>query len=382
MTIDNQKQFTRGFLPDQDPLIHLPAPCAEWEAFGADLRKLVLTRHLRKQVLDLPDFPLDALQTEAEQWRAANLFAYLTSLYVLGSHNEHVQTVPAKLSVPFHTIASKLGIPPILSYALQGLVNWRKIDPNGPIAAENLTLLQNFLGGMDEEWFVTLHTEIEANAAPAVLCLKPLQSAMQDGDYAAAETHLTTIGDTLQVMYDILGKMQERCDPYIYFNRVRPFMFGWKDNEMFPDGVLYEGVEAYQNRPVQLRGETGAQSSIVPAIDAALGIQHERDEMRVYLIEMFDYMPPSDRNLIYELQQGFNVREAIVGLGSAGANLRSAYNHAVEKLGQFRIRHIEYAALYILKPANTKEGVGTGGTPFTFYLKKHIEETKRHILKA
>ncbi|MFT7587406.1 MAG: indoleamine 2,3-dioxygenase [Cellvibrionaceae bacterium] len=374
------KQFIRGFLPDQDPLIHLPEACAEWEAFSADLRKLVLTRHLRNQVHDLPDFPLEALTTEPELWRAANLFAYLTSLYVLGSHNEHVQTVPAKLAVPFHAIATQLGVPPILSYALQGLVNWRRIDLNGPIVAENLTLLQNFMGGMDEEWFVTLHTQIEASAAPAVLCLKSLQLAMKSEDYETAETHLTTIGDTLQTMYDILGRMQERCDPYIYFNRVRPFMFGWKDNEMFPEGVLYEGVAAYENRPVRLRGETGAQSSIVPAIDAALGIQHQRDEMRVYLIEMFDYMPPSDRNLIYELQQGLNVREAIIGLGAAGANLREAYNYAVEKLGQFRIRHIEYAALYILKPAKTTEGVGTGGTPFTFYLKKHIEETKRHRL--
>ena len=138
-----QKQFTRGFLPDEDPLTHLPAACAEWEAFGADLRKLVLTRHLRNQVHDLPDFPLDALSTDAEYWRAANLFAYLTSLYVLGSHGEPVDTIPAKLAVPFHAIASKLDIPPILSYALQGLVNWRRIDPAGPIAAENLTLLQN-----------------------------------------------------------------------------------------------------------------------------------------------------------------------------------------------------------------------------------------------
>ena len=90
-----KKQFTRGFLPDEDPLIHLPSDFAEWEAFGADLRKLVLTRHLRNQVHDLPDFPLDSLSTEAEYWRAANLFAYLTSLYVLGSHDEPVDRVPA-----------------------------------------------------------------------------------------------------------------------------------------------------------------------------------------------------------------------------------------------------------------------------------------------
>jgi indoleamine 2,3-dioxygenase len=60
--------------------------------------------------------------------------------------------------------------------------------------------------------------------------------------------------------------------------------------------------------------------------------------------------------------------------------LREAYNLALEKLTQFRTRHIEFATLYILKPAQTTQAVGTGGTPFTFYLKKHIKETKAHLL--
>jgi hypothetical protein len=38
------------------------------------------------------------------------------------------------------------------------------------------------------------------------------------------------------------------------------------------------------------------------------------------------------------------------------------------------------AALYILKPAQEQKAgeVGTGGTPFTVYLKKHIRETWEH----
>jgi indoleamine 2,3-dioxygenase len=60
--------------------------------------------------------------------------------------------------------------------------------------------------------------------------------------------------------------------------------------------------------------------------------------------------------------------------------LRAAYNYAVEKLTEFRTRHIEFAALYILKPAQTTDAVGTGGTPFTYYLKKHKTETAAHLL--
>ncbi len=376
----NEKQFLRGFLPDDDPLQNLPTACQDWEQLGADLRKLVLTRHLRPMVRDLPPFPHTSLITGREKWRAINLMGYITSLYVLGTHGEPISTIPANLAVPFHAVAAEMGVPPILSYAIQALHNWRRIDPAGPIAAENLTLLQNFAGGMDEEWFVTLHIEIEAAAAPAILSLRQLKAAAEQQDFGAMERHLETIGATLETMTTILKKMPERCDPYIYYNRVRPFMFGWKDNEMFPEGVLYEGVEAYGGQTVQLRGETGAQSSVVPAIDAALGIGHERDEMRIYLIEMFDYMPDTDRNLIYELQKGANVRETVQGSGSP--SLRDSYNFAIEKLSDFRIKHIEYAAMYILKPAKSTEGVGTGGTPFTFYLKKHIAETKTHLITA
>lgn len=38
--------------------------------------------------------------------------------------------------------------------------------------------------------------------------------------------------------------------------------------------------------------------------------------------------------------------------------------------------------IYIIKPAQgAKQGeVGTSGTPVTVYLKKHIQETKNHLL--
>lgn len=66
--------------------------------------------------------------------------------------------------------------------------------------------------------------------------------------------------------------MGEKCDPYVYYHRVRAPMAGWRNNPALPNGLLYEGVSEV---PLQLYGETGAQSSVVPALDAALGIQHE-----------------------------------------------------------------------------------------------------------
>ena len=387
MTLPSELEFvpTRGFLPAEDPMSELPEGAdpalAAWNDLGRNLSKWLLTPHLRTAIHDLPPFPSHKLASDAERWRAASLLAYATSLYLIGPPigNRPLRQIPAVLAVPLVELTTQLGVPPILSYGLQSIYNWRRLDRAGPLEAHNLTLLQNFLGGMDEEWFVTLHIEIEAAAAPALQALVLAQDAVTQHDDAALVIHLETISRTLDKMHAILGRMQERCDPYIYYHRVRPFMFGWKDNPDLPGGVLYEGVERFGGKPVEFRGETGAQSSIVPAIDATLGIEHERDEMRVYLIEMFDYMPPAHRHFIAQRAAGPSLRSYVQTEMGAKPALREAYNGAVESLTRFRTRHIEYAALYILKPAKTEEAVGTGGTPFTFYLKKHIAETKRHF---
>lgn len=48
---------------------------------------------------------------------------------------------------------------------------------------------------------------------------------------------------------------------------------GWRNNPALPTGLVYEGL--WGNEPQALYGETGAQSAIVPAFDAVLGIKHQ-----------------------------------------------------------------------------------------------------------
>lgn len=374
------RDLHRGFLPPQDPLPQLPAPFKEWEEVAQNLSKLLLSDYIRPTIERLPPFPTHLLQTERELWRAMTMLCYMGSLYALAPKQPVATRLPKSLAVGWHGIATRLGMYPMLTYASQAMYNWRRIDSDGPIAVGNLTLNQNFLGGQDEEWFVTLHVQIEAEAAPALQALQPMQTAVSHHDTTAIETSLTTIASTLETMTATLRRMPERCDPYIYYHRVRPYMFGWKDNADMPNGMLYEGVAAYKGQPQQFRGETGAQSSIIPAFDAALGIVHEFDSMRAYLMEMRDYMPPPDRQFIEQLENGRSVRQFVQE--QAKPSLRAAYNEAIHQLHQFRQLHVEYAALYIIKPAQgAKQGdVGTGGTPFTVYLKKHMRETAAHRL--
>ena len=145
-------------------------------------------------------------------------------------------------------------------------------------------------------------------------------------------------------------------------------------------GLLYEGVAAFEGEPQRFRGETGAQSSIVPTLDALLGVGHGPDPLRVYLDEMRTHMPPGHRAFVEAVESGPSLRAFVQA--SETPELSEAYDACIHWLGTFRTIHLEYAGRYIHTQATTgaanPTGVGTGGTPFMEYLAKHRDETTRH----
>lgn len=342
----------------------------------------MVSDRLRRAIEQMPPFRVDEIRTDEERERAMVLLSYLGHAYVWGGR-EPASTVPARLAVPWHAIAQSLGRPPVLSYASYALHNFARFDVMREIECGNLGLIQNFLGGIDEEWFILIHVEIERKAAPALAVLHSCLDAAEAGDAERLEQLLATVADAVESIYATLQRMPEWCDPYIYYHRVRPYIHGWKDHPDLPHGVVYEGVEDYAGEPQQFRGETGAQSAIVPSLDAALGIRHKNDMLRTYLMEMRDYMPPAHRAFIESLEARDPVRPFVRGCGRA--RLTDVYNACVDGLERFRSLHLAYAAAYIFRQAQTDDknphAVGTGGTPFMQYLKKHRDETAEHRLE-
>jgi indoleamine 2,3-dioxygenase len=366
----------RGFLPSVDPLTCLPAEFGVWDELGYDLPKLLASGRARSVMDRLPVLDAGALPDEALA-RAMLVLSFSGHAYVYETwRSAVVDVLPEAIARPWFAVASRLQRPPILSYASYALDNWRRLDPGGPIALGNIALLQNFLGGLDEEWFVTVHVQIEAQAAPALTALLRAQQAVTDADAAALRNALESVAAALELMNQTLLRMPENCDPYIYYQRVRPFIHGW---QLHP--VVYSGVPEYAGVPQTFHGETGAQSTIIPSLDAALGIQHRSDQLRVYLAAMRQYMPRGHARFLKELESGPSVRSFV--LSSADATLRDAYNTCVEGVEQFRSTHLEYAARYIQNQAQVgtnSTAYGTGGTPFMRYLKKHRDETRTHRL--
>src|SRR5919106_1239009 len=367
---DYEVDGDRGFLPAPDPLDRLPSDFSPWDEIGRALPKLLMTGKVRCFIQDMLLLDVTRLRDDRERRRAMAILSFLGHAYVWGE-KETVSSIPACLALPWHQLASRLGRPPVLSYASYALDNWRRLDPNQPIELGNIALLQNFLGGQDEEWFVVILAAIVA-----------AQRAVIDDQPEVVESQLATIARTLEAIHEILLRMPERCDPYVYFRRVRPYIHGWANHPSLPAGMIYESVEYYGGIAQKLLGEEGARRSGFPALDAALGIAHAEDMLHSYLKEMRNYMPPKHRTFIPTVEAAPSLRDYVLRHRDLRPCLRDAYNAAVDGLELFRSTHLEYARDYIVKQSQggkrNPTDVGTGGTPFVPYLKKHRTETRAH----
>ena len=380
----------QGFLPP-DPLEQLPdSPMLNH--LGQELPKLLSARRVR-QFIDgqrqlLPSIP--ATWRDRDYRAAMRIFSFAGHAYVWEAPEQPAAALPAQLAQPWHDIAVKLGRPPVLSYASYALDNWRRLDPARPIQLDNIVLLQNFLGGLDEEWFVVIHVQIERQAGPGLAGLIQAINGAASNKPDDVLDGLQRLAAAQTEMRNTLLRMKERCDPYMYYNRVRPYIHAWKNSPTLPQGLVYEGVTAYAGRPQQFRGETGAQSSIVPCLDAGLGVSHAPDPLTVYLQEMREYMPPQHRTFLSAIEQSTDEKNRpllsayIRDRRSDNPNLWRSYCTCVDLLAQFREIHVGYADSYIHRQhqihASNPSAVGTGGTPFMAYLQKHLDETRRALV--
>jgi len=308
-------------------------------------------------------------------------YSFLVQAYVWGAEPP-ASSLPPSLAIPMVALADRLGQQPLLQYSGYVLDNWGMLDPAKGVSLDNIYMLQKFASGTDEAWFVLVHVAIEARAGAALALYGPLIEAAANGDADQAQALLGRIVAIWAEINALFDRMPEQCDPYIYFRRVRPYIHGWKDNPALGAGVVYRGVERFGEAPQAFRGQTGSQSSIVPSMDALLGVGHASDPLRTFLDELHIYRPPGHRRFIDDVRAASGVRGFVSGAGHRG--LTQAYNAAVQAVADFRSRHLEYAASYInmqgRKSAGNDTEIGTGGTPFMKYLKKHRDETKANLL--
>ena len=380
----------KGFLPEQQPSKKYSINNNSLNLLtdlASDLPKLLLTGQLQNKINRLKDNELEISELlinkkPSDINLAMRHLSFIAHGYIWGDEEPH-EVLPKVISKPWVQIANELGRPPVLSYASYCLDNWYKIDADEEISLENVALINNFLGGVDEDWFVTVHVAIENQASGAIEACMEMMEFNSETPESDIKKQLKNILQSMTGVNNIFSRMPEKCDPYVYYHRVRPFIFGSKDNPDLKSGLKYEGE--FQGKPQFFRGETGAQSSIIPSLDAALGVKHSNDSLRHYLNEMRDYMPPKHNQFIKNLESKSTTRDLI----KDSSKLQKTYDDCLEEVRKFRSMHLEYAGTYIHQQSQLKNPfgrggstiTGTGGTPFMKYLKKHRDESQKTKFK-
>ncbi|MXP09460.1 PrnB family protein [Pseudoblastomonas halimionae] len=376
----------RGYLSQYEiDEISLPDRFAPILEAANNLSALLTTGRVRHFLDALPDPEIgNWVQSASEEdVRTAMVhYSFLVQAYVWGEDDPPAH-LPAKLSRPICALADRLGQAPLLPYSGYVLDNWYRLDKSGPISLDNIAVHQNFLGGADENWFVLIHVAIEAEAGVLLDNAARLVTIAKDGDAPRATRLLREMDEAWERIYSHFARMPERCDPYMYFHRVRPYIHGWANNPALDGGgLVYEGMDRFEGKPQAYRGQTGSQSSIVPAMDALFQVGHSDDPLRQFLDELHQYRPVEHRRFIEDLASQSTLRDFVSN--QADQALKDAFNACLEQSARFRTRHLEYAASYINKQAGSIAGndpdVGTGGTPFMKYLKKHRDENRDQVV--
>ncbi|HVX62519.1 MAG TPA: hypothetical protein VHC19_18015 [Pirellulales bacterium] len=360
----------RGFLPADDPLCTFPAgsPWTELDELGRDLPSMLLDARFRDfaRSLKIPAWQAPEGETgplSPESLASLRLYyvrlGFLASGYVNQVGQQPANLLPSNIAVPLVDACRRLQRPPILSYDGYALYNWKRFDPAGPIALGNLDTLQNFVHLYDEHWFILVHVEREALAADILAAIDDARAAFESKDESGVNHSLAKMAHSVWRQVEVLRRIPERMDPALYFKTFRPYI-------RFFEHVVYEGVDV---APLDYRGETGAQSSIVPSLVSFLKIPHRPSALIDHLADMRNFMPADHRRLLEEILAMPDVRPLAE---------KAAYNDLLEAIATFREVHLGWAHEYIQK--RVEDPRGTGGTPYVQWLKQLIDETRAHKL--
>lgn len=354
---------TCGFLPQRDPAQRFSRPeLSVLDTLGHDLPSLLEDPGFRKyaRALKIPAWtPPERTDDALAELRLYYVrLGFLASAYInhVGQPAEHL--LPSNIAVPLVEAARRLERPPILSYDGYALYNWKRFDPAGPIALGNIDTLQNFVHLYDEHWFILIHVEIETIAAEVLAGIDDAHQATVHGNADALNSALRKIGDALWRQVAVLKRIPEKMDPALYYKTFRPYI-------RFFEHVVYEGVDS---SPLDFRGETGAQSSIMPALVAFMKIPHQPSLLTNHLADMQNFMPADHRTLLDDIRRLPDLRPLAD---------REPYNNILDAMATFREVHYGWANEYIHKRVTDPRG--TGGTPFMQWLQQLIDETRRHM---
>lgn len=398
--------YKRGFLPIVDPVCDLGEAYAAVEGLMKDMPALLRAAEFRGSVRERLPQLFDQVKAETDPVLVAQLYrdyCFMSSCYVLENTDYTFQeakrngdtaeygmaeaVLPANLAVPLCHVAGVLGVQPWLDYAYSyALWNWRQRDPAHGFDPANIDLLRSPTGPCeDERGFTAVHVAMESHTGTMVRLVDTMLKAVDEDDRSLFNKSLESLAATVAAINADRERMWQQSKPEAYLD-FRTWIMGIKGNTegddsrgIFPrEGLLFEGVDPV---PRQYRGETGAQSTIVPLLDVLLGIDamYPDNDLTSYLYDLRAYRP---RNHVLYLDM---IKEKV-----GHANMIN-YMHqdddtmflllqVLTEVQDFRSGHWQFARRYIMDHHSYPRA--TGGTPMATWLPNQLSATVKRMIQV
>jgi len=382
--------LSNGFLPGTRPVTKLPDNSEYHKRLNdiiSNLPTLIKEKLLRKTIDDLDkEFVNAELSLEkgnkAQKNTAIMFIVAIAQGYIFEDTKNPANIIPAVIAKNLYLLCKSRQRFPMITYADYVLNNWRMKNPCGEITLDNIEPIFTFTGTTDEAWFIKIHVAIESACGQALRAAEAtyLEAKNSAPDTKKMSSALTAIAESLQKAIDVMHEMKTGCNPDTFWDIMRPYLSGWdkiKATGSDDLGVKFAGIRTKDTKPFDFTGPSGAQSSIVPALDNALRIKHEIDGMFKLLLKFKEYMPNDHQAFIAHFSDS-KIKTVVYKSGSP--TLIDAFKSAIDAVQKMRGAHLGLVHQYIYKTAGAR-GIpahvitGTGGAPIDGYLAGRYEDT-------
>ena len=191
--------------------------------------------------------------------------------------------------------------------------------------------------------------------------------ACEAGNRQQFDNSFSEVVQTMRDINAVMETMWVHSKPEDY-NDFRTFIMGTKNQPMFPNGVVYEGVST---EPTFFRGESGANDSIIPTMDnfSQLTSNMPKNPLTEILRDFRTYRPSNHNQFVSMVEQRaaeLSVREFAL----ASPSTAILYLQLLDQIRDFRQRHWNFTKNYIIKYST--HPVATGGSPIVTWLPNQL----------
>jgi len=274
------------------------------------------------------------------------------------------------LAVPLCKIADKIGAKPYMEYALSyALYNYTYKDHSlpTPCVYDNMKLIRTFDGSDAEHGFILVHVAMVSFSGELVKHSRAILDAASWKDRPEFDNSCRHLHTTLRDINNTMETMWTRSNSEGY-NEFRTFIMGTKNQPMFPNGVIYEGVS---DEPTEYRGESGANDSMIPTLDNLLQVTKNlpTNPLTAVLKDFRSYRPGDHNAFLAQVEERAN-NVGVLDFAKESAQSTVLYLQNLDMVREFRQRHWNFTKEYIMKYSD--HPVATGGSPIVTWLPNQL----------